>query len=170
LQLSSASYRLIIDAAGTWGDAVFHKHCSLPAAQRHGSQGISGPGTEGRLRPPALRLALPLGSTRGECCGKARGRIGRCRGATAYHDRVSAQSSAAFHFRTAFGGWRGGILPAESPVPVVQGNTMPLAAMLSAAYLSRFRRIGTGLLVSLSAPVQHQLIREALHRRLRPRS
>ncbi len=41
--------------------------------------------------------------------------------------------ATAFHIRTAFSGWRGGVLPAHSEIALPTGCAMPLAPMLSAA-------------------------------------
>lgn len=42
-------------------------------------------------------------------------------------------SAGGFHVRTAFAGWRGGIIPAHRDLKPVHGGGMPLAAMLAAA-------------------------------------
>lgn len=89
------------------------------------------------LCPAMTRLAvpLPLGTTLGEAVARLGGELGE---EAVGQSLISigtppARRSALFHIRTAFGGWRGGILPADSQVLVVRQATMPLAPMLSAA-------------------------------------
>jgi len=87
--------------------------------------------------PKGTRLAvpLPLGATLDEAVV----RLGCELGASATEEPLvtisnrPVQRLAPFHVRTAFGGWRGGILPADCAVSVAQQNTVALAPMLAAA-------------------------------------
>jgi hypothetical protein len=87
--------------------------------------------------PPMARLAvpLPLGGTLGEAVTRLGGELGN-----ANHGQplvtvgsLPTRRRAPFHIRTAFAGWRGGILPADAELPISPGETMPLAPMLAAA-------------------------------------
>ena len=87
--------------------------------------------------PAQTRLAVPLriGETVGEAVVRLGGELGR---GTADQPLVTigdspVRRSDVFHIRTAFGGWRGGILPADCSISVGQKNAVALARMLAAA-------------------------------------
>jgi hypothetical protein len=87
--------------------------------------------------PVQTRLAvpLPIGPTLGDAVLRLGGKLGH---GTTGQPLVSigdspVRRSAAFHIRTAFGGWRGGILPADCSISIQQKSTLPLAPMLAAA-------------------------------------
>lgn len=82
-----------------------------------------------------LLVPLPLGTTLGEavqCLGGQLGVGAQSRPLISVVNRPR-QRSSDFHIRTAFGGWRGGILPAQSEIALDTKTTNPLAPMLAAA-------------------------------------
>jgi hypothetical protein len=87
--------------------------------------------------PCGIKLAVPLpfGGTLDEAVVQLGGELGEIAAeeplVTISNRQI--QRSAPFHVRTAFGGWRGGILPADCSVSIEHKNTIALAPMLSAA-------------------------------------
>jgi hypothetical protein len=87
--------------------------------------------------PPSVPLMVPL--PLGETLEAAVIALGGILGGGERQDpiiTIGAQPrsrSSAFNVRTAFGGWRGGIVPAYSEIRLVDRDTIPLAPMLSAA-------------------------------------
>jgi len=82
-----------------------------------------------------LAVSLPLGDTVAGAVVRLGGELGQV---DAGQPLVTIGNypiprSAAFHIRIAFGGWRGGILPAGCSVSVEKKNTVALAPMLAAA-------------------------------------
>ena len=80
-------------------------------------------------------VPLPVGATLGEAVVQLGGELGKGTGeepliTIANHP---VRRLAPFHVRTAFGGWRGGVLPADCAASVVPQGVMPLAPMLAAA-------------------------------------
>lgn len=82
-----------------------------------------------------LAVPLPLGQTLGEAITNLGGRITRCSSCDPLITigSLSKERSPQFNIRTAFNGWRGGILPAHGTTPLTEEQTMPLAPMLAAA-------------------------------------
>jgi hypothetical protein len=84
-----------------------------------------------------VRLAVPL--PLGETLDEAVTMLGGTLGEGASEDPLVTigtqlkSRSPAFNVRTAFGGWRGGIVPAYSEIRLIDRDTIPLAPMLSAA-------------------------------------
>lgn len=89
----------------------------------------------GSLSAPLL-VPLPLGSTLGEAVASLGGTPvddvldGR---PTISVTAVPLSRAADFHVRTAFSGWRGGVVPSDAEAPPPSGDTMALSPMLSAA-------------------------------------
>ncbi len=82
-----------------------------------------------------LKLALPVGNTLGEAVVHLGGELADY----ATDDPLVTigneprKRSDRFHIRTAFEGWRGGIVPAHSEIVMCGGTSVPLAPMLAAA-------------------------------------
>lgn len=96
---------------------------------------LGGVTVDGDLAMP-LELPLPFGATLQEAVVA----LGGIPAAIPPHTPIvnvgnnSKPRAAEFHIRTAFSGWRGGILPVHSEIAMPSsGSTMPLAPMLSAA-------------------------------------
>jgi hypothetical protein len=87
--------------------------------------------------PAMARLAapLPLGDTLGEAVARLGGKLGdaNLRLPLITVGNRPTRRRATFHIRTAFAGWRGGILPADADIPISPVESMPLAPMLAAA-------------------------------------
>jgi hypothetical protein len=87
--------------------------------------------------PAAVSIAVPLpvGNTLGEAIESLGGQVTDCLPSDPLVTigRLQKERSSQFNIRTAFGGWRGGIVPAHLPVRVVEEHTIPLAPMLAAA-------------------------------------
>ena len=82
-----------------------------------------------------LAIPLPIGATLGEAVVRLGGKLGQ---GTGDQPLVSigdspVRRSGPFHIRTAFGGWRGGILPADCSISIQRKSTLALAPMLAAA-------------------------------------
>lgn len=87
--------------------------------------------------PAMARLAAPLrlGDTLGEAVARLGGELGdaNLRLPLITVGNRPTRRRATFHIRTAFAGWRGGILPADADIPISPVESMPLAPMLAAA-------------------------------------
>lgn len=80
-------------------------------------------------------VPLPLGSTLGEAVQRLGAQVGDCPPGDPLVTigTLPKERSSQFNVRTVFGGWRGGIVPAYSPIRVPTEHTVPLAPMLAAA-------------------------------------
>ncbi len=80
-------------------------------------------------------VPLPLGNTLGEAVERLGARVAESRpdDPLVTIGTLPKERSSQFNVRAVFGGWRGGILPAYSPVRVDNEHTVPLAPMLAAA-------------------------------------
>lgn len=95
---------------------------------------LGGTSVSGELDTP-LRLPLPLGKTLRDAVLALGGREGACPEHTpliAIGGPPRAKTSG-FSVRTAYAGWRGGIVPLHSVLEPAGPAAMPLAAMLAAA-------------------------------------
>jgi hypothetical protein len=95
---------------------------------------LGGVRVSGPLCAP-LSVPLPLGTTLGEAVAALGGLVG---GENASDPLITIGGPrqphhSGFHIRTAFAGWRGGILPVNAEIAPAAAPVMPLAPMLSAA-------------------------------------
>jgi hypothetical protein len=95
---------------------------------------LGGVSVSGALSAP-LRLQSPLAATIGEAVVNLGGSIGdQVPGdPTVTIGGAPLPQSEGFHVRTAYAGWRGGIVPGHVDLAPVVSTVMPLAPMLSAA-------------------------------------
>lgn len=95
---------------------------------------LGGVSVSGVLSAP-LRVPFPLGATIGEAVVNLGGSIGddALKGPVITIGGTPLPRSEGFHIRTAYAGWRGGIVPAHTDLSPIAGPIMPLAPMLSAA-------------------------------------
>jgi hypothetical protein len=82
-----------------------------------------------------LAVPLPLGETLDEAVTMLGGTLGEGAGEDplVIIGMKAKGRSSVFNVRTAFGGWRGGIVPAHTDIRLVDRDTIPLSPMLSAA-------------------------------------
>ncbi len=112
-----------------------------------------------------LNVPLPLGATLDEAVVRLGGTLGKSTGKEPLVtiSNRPIRRSASFHLRAAFGGWRGGILPADRATPVARQGTVPLAPMLAAALAvnEAFAFVRSGSAASGRRPVGLSLWRPA---------
>lgn len=95
---------------------------------------LGGVSVSGALSAP-LRVPFPLGATIGEAIAHLGGSVsdGLPEDPVVTIGGAPLSGPERFHIRTAYAGWRGGIVPAHAEREPVPAPVMPLAAMLSAA-------------------------------------
>jgi len=128
-------YELVFHIDSAQADDVFSQAALLTGVALARRVFLGGVTVVGFLEVPLL-VPLPLGETLG-------GAVSLLGGITAEEIPLGRpvvsigggpqQCTGAFHIRTAYSGWRGGILPIDDPTQLASSPTMPLAAMLSAA-------------------------------------
>lgn len=95
---------------------------------------LGGVAVVGALDVP-LRVPLPLGGTLGSAIEALGGAIGQTGSDTPLVTigKEPQPRAERFHIRTMYSGWRGGIVPAHSPLGITGSEAMPLAPMLAGA-------------------------------------
>ena len=127
-------YRLRLSISDTEVACPLNQAALLTAAVLGRRVFMGGVTVEGNLTEP-LVVPLPLGSTLGEALTRLGACIGRLDGEypTIVIGGGPRRNRTGFCVRTAFAGWRGGIVPIQSELVPFEGPPMPLAAMLAAA-------------------------------------